>query len=56
MIPSNDIEIFNTPFEISSEQIIEYFKAHESDIAHEVNDFGDLRVSFIQLLGREPEK
>lgn len=32
-----------------------YLLMHESDIAHEINDFGDLRLIFIGLLNRKPE-
>ena len=32
-----------------------FLLAHESDIACEVNDFGDLVNVFIGVLGREPK-
>ena len=38
------------------EDVVKYLEAHESDIAWEINDFGELRLAFIALVGRKPEK
>lgn len=37
------------------EDLIFWLKSHESDIAFEVNDFGDLRHVFFDVAGRYPE-
>lgn len=34
--------------------LIGYLHTHESDIANEINDFGDLKLIFIKLFNREP--
>jgi len=34
--------------------ISNYLLNHESDIAEDINDFGDLRDSFVFLFDREP--
>lgn len=31
-----------------------YLEAHESDIANEINDFGDLKELFVIVFGEEP--
>lgn len=36
--------------------IIDYLVFHEDDIAYGINDFGDLRQAFEELVGREPQK
>jgi hypothetical protein len=35
-------------------QLIEYLTSHESDIAYDINDFGDLKEVFIFYIGRPP--
>ncbi len=32
-----------------------YLFAHESDIAHGINDFDSLRGAFVGMIGREPK-
>ena len=34
--------------------LMEYLERHEQDIALEINDYGDLRGLFVQILGRWP--
>jgi len=36
--------------------LIYWLKSHESDIAHGINDFGDLRHVFWDAIGRYPER
>jgi len=36
--------------------LADYLTAHESDIAHKINDFGDLFYVFKEVIGREPVK
>ncbi len=36
------------------ERIFEYLRNHEIDIAYEENDFGTLKLVFMELFGREP--
>ena len=38
----------------AQEELKAYLLSHESDIACEVNDFGDLVNVFIEVLGRKP--
>ena len=35
--------------------LADYLSAHESDIAAGINDFGDLRHVFKEVIGREPQ-
>lgn len=34
--------------------LYKYLRAHESDIAYEIDDFGDLTVLFQVVMDREP--
>ena len=38
------------------EILIPWLKSHESDIAHEINDFGDLKPIFEALFLMPPQK
>ncbi len=40
--------------ELMAETLINYMSAHETDIALEVDDYGDLLPIFIALIGRKP--
>lgn len=35
--------------------LVDFLKAHESDIASGINDFGDLKPVFTGIFDREPE-
>ena len=35
-------------------ELSEYLSAHEEDIADGINDFGDLRLTFNDIMDREP--
>lgn len=37
------------------EDLIEFLEYHEEDIADRINDFGDLKAIFIEIMTREPE-
>jgi hypothetical protein len=41
---------------MTDKKMQEYLKSHESDIAYEINDFGDLKDIFMMVFDREPEK
>ena len=36
--------------------LLAYLEYHESDIAYDINDFGDLKRVFFHLFGHDPEK
>ena len=40
----------------STSLLMTYLLNHESDIAWRANDFEDLRLIFIELIGHEPKK
>lgn len=40
----------------SANTLLEYLQNHESDIAHGINDFGDLKDLFVELFNREPKE
>ena len=42
--------------EIARLELVEYLQAHESDIAHGINDFALLRGLFITVFKRQPSK
>lgn len=39
----------------AKKELIEWLINHESDIAHGINDFGDLKKIFIECFEREPK-
>ncbi len=49
-------EMEKTVTDMAVREIREYMAFHESDIAHEINDFGSLKTAFIVMIGREPSK
>lgn len=46
---------FNVDREIIQD-LIAWLLNHESDIAHEINDFGELQTIFKALIGRKAKK
>lgn len=36
--------------------LVTYLMEHEDDIAYSVNDFGDLRALFVDVMGEDPKK
>ena len=36
--------------------LTKYLYAHENDIANDINDYGELKIIFNQLYGRDPKK
>ena len=41
---------------LARKNLRDYLLYHESDIASGINDFGDLRLVFIEVLNRKPYK
>jgi hypothetical protein len=42
--------------EYQAESLYRFLKSHEKDIANDINDFGDLKITFSIIFGRPPEK
>lgn len=49
-------EIMKEISDLAMKQLKKYLRAHESDIAYEVNDFKELRLIFVEIVGIAPSE
>ena len=40
----------------AKEALIEWLESHEEDIAHQIDDFGDLHGVYLYYIGQEPSE